>query len=951
MMCLMLDMNKNTRTWGDPWRRPGVSGFMASPYGHFRGADPGRGSLSPGPPISSPKGASTSSGPIQRTPSFSQSQYEGLQDDISMIYTDKIHLLTHTSPEAVYSLQVYNAEVLSEELLISEGLTPSSGEKNAETLAVVEEVKFGFGLVFRLAGKCEVVRLHFHETLYIDGHQHSGYSEFMGTFYRMAGDETAYYYSPREAMFAAEARHLMTNPELEISIRTEAGVELFIRRWALQINPEKRLSDLNFGKLTKPVDSAPSTPSSTAPPAYTGPNLSSSSSCDSVGIESFVELDEKELVGVYGDAAGSPVAAGEARNPNVLQQMGMWLYGSRLGQYVARNIDQGSRVPKTAYRYTPIWLLGIIYDLKGKPIISTLFILFDLGCEKDSNFLQFVPARSETALTYPRIPYNPKNTLMRRIVFRCHSCTARSLLDAVAQWALAHGWAVRAREDFFMAIAKADCTLDLRVFSFQGLILQIDLRASSLIETASITMLSEMYRHLYLKLNYISPVPIVKDWRGRRLNAPDSDVAHVTRLWKQGSSSDPKGLSQGPCLVWDSSSEDWIEAMYSLSLYGNVAVFSSEYSLLEQSMRTISFKASGDLITLIEQNGRETHLFIENIPARCDFSAKLYVHIDPASKPIKAPSSIYIQAFELNRLHALIESKLESEQRTKGNASILQEFMLDFSCRFWFTYRRNMPRLANTIINTDAGWGCLVRCGQMMVAEAYSRILMGRGWNFMQIEMGGIPPEMYQSILGLFEDQIAPTAPFGLHALVLAGAAHSHPVGQWFSPTLLALVCSEQSRRTFPLHFLILAIQNGMLSMSHLRQALSHQPIMLMIPMRLGVEEFNPYYLDLLTGSLQLSQSLGIIGGRPGKCFHIVGHQDKELFYLDPHVTKDPPPSPLECLITREFHTDVVLSMDYNQLDPSLLFGFLIRDHADLDAFLADLTKLNLKSPVFSFMP
>jgi cysteine protease ATG4 len=124
-----------------------------------------------------------------------------------------------------------------------------------------------------------------------------------------------------------------------------------------------------------------------------------------------------------------------------------------------------------------------------------------------------------------------------------------------------------------------------------------------------------------------------------------------------------------------------------------------------------------------------------------------------------------------------------------------------------------------------------------------------------------------------------------------------------------------------------------------------------MIPMRLGVEEFNPYYLDLLTGSLELSQSLGIIGGRPGKCFHIVGHQDKELFYLDPHVTKDPPPSPLECLITREFHTDVVLSMDPGQLDPSLLFGFLIRDQADLDAFLADLTTLNLKSPVFSFMP
>jgi len=228
---------------------------------------------------------------------------------------------------------------------------------------------------------------------------------------------------------------------------------------------------------------------------------------------------------------------------------------------------------------------------------------------------------------------------------------------------------------------------------------------------------------------------------------------------------------------------------------------------------------------------------------------------------------------------------------------------------------------------------------------------MGRGWNFIQVECGGILPETYQGLLGLFEDSVSPTAPFGLHALVLSGAALGHTVGQWFSPTLFAHVCSQQSKKISPMHFLISAIENGILSLSYLRSVLAIQPILLMIPLRLGIEVFNPYYSSLVTGSLELPQSLGIIGGRPGKCFHIVGHQAGELFYLDPHVTRCPPPSPIECMINREFHTDAVLGMPCSSLDPSLLFGFLVKSLAELDEFIGEMTRLNLHSPVFSFMP
>ncbi|CAK9300755.1 unnamed protein product [Gordionus sp. m RMFG-2023] len=42
--------------------------------------------------------------------------------------------------------------------------------------------------------------------------------------------------------------------------------------------------------------------------------------------------------------------------------------------------------------------------------------------------------------------------------------------------------------------------------------------------------------------------------------------------------------------------------------------------------------------------------------------------------------------------------------------------------KFWFTYRKNfVPINQNTYLTTDAGWGCMIRSGQMMLAEALTR--------------------------------------------------------------------------------------------------------------------------------------------------------------------------------------------------------------------------------------
>lgn len=45
-----------------------------------------------------------------------------------------------------------------------------------------------------------------------------------------------------------------------------------------------------------------------------------------------------------------------------------------------------------------------------------------------------------------------------------------------------------------------------------------------------------------------------------------------------------------------------------------------------------------------------------------------------------------------------------------------EEFILHFQNTIWFSYRKNIP-----VVGDDRGWGCMIRSGMMMVAEALKR--------------------------------------------------------------------------------------------------------------------------------------------------------------------------------------------------------------------------------------
>ncbi|XP_067678826.1 cysteine protease ATG4C-like [Haliotis asinina] len=317
-------------------------------------------------------------------------------------------------------------------------------------------------------------------------------------------------------------------------------------------------------------------------------------------------------------------------------------------------------------------------------------------------------------------------------------------------------------------------------------------------------------------------------------------------------------------------------------------------------------------------------------------------------------------------------SEEDCEQHPRSNIKIsnIEEFHQDFSSRIWFTYRREFSPLPGTKMTTDCGWGCMLRSGQMLLAQGLVTHFLGRGWRVYH-DPKPQQKAYYKEIIRWFSDQMSDQIPFSIHKLVDVGQRLGKSPGDWYGPSSVALILRDaliKASSSLPVlkNLCVYVAQDCTVykqdvidlcltrpkSLSQLSTCEEEEEeeekagkettsdgewkraVIIFIPMRLGGESLNPIYIPCVKNLLAHDNCIGIIGGKPKHSLYFVGWQEDKLINLDPHYCQDVVDTSAQNFPVQSFHCVSPRKLSFTKMDPSCTVGFYIRTKAEFDKFV-----------------
>ncbi|GFN96701.1 cysteine protease [Plakobranchus ocellatus] len=299
----------------------------------------------------------------------------------------------------------------------------------------------------------------------------------------------------------------------------------------------------------------------------------------------------------------------------------------------------------------------------------------------------------------------------------------------------------------------------------------------------------------------------------------------------------------------------------------------------------------------------------------------------------------------------------------------VNEFLKDFTSRIWMTYRSNFYPIPGTKLNTDCGWGCMLRSAQMLIIQCLVTHYLGRAWRLHNPQTE-TEHAYYREIIRWFSDPVdAPSdkTPFSLHHLVSFGRHYNKEPGEWFGPSSAAFIFRDAfalASRTLPIlsQLCVYVAQDCTVYLDDVKKLCTARDLcenllnsneeedkskndngdiwlrslILLIPMRLGGEVMNEIYVPCVKNLLAQENCMGIIGGKPKHSLYFLGWQDNKLIHLDPHFCREAVDTSDKNFKIETYHCMSPRKLSITKMDPSCTVGFYIRNASQFQKFVEE---------------